>query len=361
MKGIRPLTEADVAGVATLHRLALGEVSVLTPDILDEYRRWLVTVFLDNPMCAGDSASIVYEEHGEVIGFLGVIARQFTLNHRTCRATATSNFCVHPQKRGIIGLQMLTHFLQRRGDLAFVDEVNDRPRELLERLGYVVSPTQSVRWVVALRPTAHAVSLVRHRLPAPVAALGAQVARGCDAALRRMPRSPFRYDAPDLDAATLSPADLARLLQEFGTDHLLRPVTSDGSTAWLIERARGMTQHGELQMIVLRDRAGGVAGWYIYYAKPNAQGEVLQLVATRTSAGAVLDHLAHHASIRGVVSLSGTLHPDFLQPLASRRAAFMSGSRWMLVHCDDRAMLESFWRGNLLLSRLDGEWCQHLR
>jgi hypothetical protein len=182
-----------------------------------------------------------------------------------------------------------------------------------------------------------------------------------DAAARGVPHSPFRFDVTVLPTHPLSTTELEHLLTEFGTGPMLRPFTSDGSTAWLLERARRMTQHGEMVLRAVEGVNGGVVGWYIYYAAPGRQGEVLQIASTRTSAQLVLDTLCSDASNRGVVSLTGALSPFFLEPLASRWAIFAPAQHWVVLHTDNVAIREAFWRGHVLLSRLDGEWCLHFR
>jgi hypothetical protein len=164
-------------------------------------------------------------------------------------------------------------------------------------------------------------------------------------------------------AESLTGERLAELLTEFGTDDHLRPVTDDGSAQWLLERARALRQHGDLQSVALRSPDGVVVGWYVYYAKRGTPSEVLQLVSTSAEARQVLEHLAVHARDRGVVSLTGTLDLGFLTPLSERWAVISPApmaTRWTLVHSTRREVLEAFWRGRLLLSRLDGEWFQQL-
>ena len=176
--------------------------------------------------------------------------------------------------------------------------------------------------------------------------------------------SPFHYGASELVAEPLSDDGLRRLLSEFGSPEDLRPVTSDGSTEWLLQRARGMRQYGELQLVALREGDGPVVGWYVYYAKRGAAGEVLQLVAASAWTIAVLEHLALHALARGVISLTGVMDVRFLAALSHHWAViapFPRQTKYVMVHSTRPEILEAFWRNRVLLSRLDGEWCQHLR
>lgn len=363
MRGIRQFEASDIPLVTSLHCDAFGNPRPRSIAEKEEYQRWLTTVFLDNPMRAEGLASIVFEEDGELVGFLGIVARRLRLNGKTYQGSVCSNFCVRPDRRGGVGAQLLTYYRSMQQDVAFVDEVRDRAGALFQRCGWNASGLQSVRWVLPLRPVERALSTLQYRLPAALIGAGRPVSRGLDAALLSVPRSPFRLDESALKVRELVPDDLARLIQEFGSPRDLRPITEDGSTVWLVERARGMTEQGDLHVAALEDAKGNVVGWYVYYSKAGGQSEVLQLVATRDAAKGVLDSLMGDAYRRGAVSLSGTLHPSFLPHLAARRALFdsASGSRWMLVHTRHPEIMEAFWSGDLLLSRLDGEWFQHLR
>jgi hypothetical protein len=226
----------------------------------------------------------------------------------------------------------------------------------------MVAMPQSVRWTLPLSPLRHVTSLVGEYVPG-VAAAG-PVAGLLDRVARRVGKSPFHYEPSALIAEQLSDDGLAGLLSTFGSPEDLRPVTSDGSTQWLLKRARSMRQYGELQVVALRDGEGPVIGWYVYYAKRGAAGEVLQLVSAKEWATAVLEHLARHALARGVISLTGVLDLRFLSALSRHWAViapFPRQTKHMMVHSTRPEILEAFWRNRVLLSRLDGEWCQHLR
>lgn len=333
----------------------------MTPALRQEYSRWLPAIYLDNPMRTERLGSLVAEDSGEIVAFLGVVPRQVTLGGKVYLASVSSNFCARADRRGALGVQVAREYLSRSHDLVFIDELQDRPRRLWDHLGFVAMP-QSVRWTLPLAPLRHIVSIVSER--APKLALTGLFATPFDRLAARVPRSPFRYVDPGLTAEGLNAPGLARLLAEFGPPDTLRPVTTDGSVEWLVARARAMTQYGDLQMLALRDGTGQIVGWYVYYASRGRPGDVLQLVATPVAASQVLDHLARDAIARGVVSLTGTLDPVFLSALSSHWAVLTPGpasTRWMMVHSEHRDVLEAFWRGRLLLSRLDGEWCHHFR
>ena len=361
--GIRPFERADIPLVTSLHCDAFGNPRPRSPAEAGEFNAWLSAVFLDCPMRIRGLESIVLEDDGQIVGFLGIVARRVQLGGATYRASVCSNFCVRPDRRGGVGAQLLAHYRNMPQDLAFVDEVRDRAAALFERCGWTVSPLQSVRWVLPLRPVERGLTTLQYRLPGALLQAGRPVSRMLDLALQLVPRSPFRIAPSRLAMKQMAPGDLARLIGSFGSARDLRPVSDDGSTEWLVQRARGMTDQGALQLMLVHDEQGQLSGWFVYYAMAGGQAEVLQLVATPKAAGDVLHALTSHAYERGCVSLSGTLHPSFLPHLTSRRAMFdsASGSRWMLVHTGNREIMEAFWRGDLLTSRLDGEWFQHRR
>jgi hypothetical protein len=363
MTRIRELTAADIPQVADIHRRAFEVAPVMTPQLLDEYARWLTSVFLEAPTrTPGRQESLVCLDGDDVIGFFGVVARTVELNGRRYEATAGSNLVVLPERRGGIGSQIIAEYLRRSPDLAIVDEPEARASRLFSRAGMVAMP-QSVRWTLPLSPLRHVISTVGDYVPG-IAAAG-PLAGLVDRAARRPRRSPFYYSGGSgLVAEPLSDDGLGRLLSAFGSPEDLRPVTSDGSTEWLLQRARGMRQHGDLQLMALREEGGPVVGWYVYYAKRGAAGEVLQLVATSAWTNAVLEHLARNALAHGVISLTGVMDLRFLGALSLHWAViapFPRQTKYMMVHSTRPEIVEAFWRNRLLLSRLDGEWCQHLR
>jgi predicted N-acetyltransferase YhbS len=362
MTGVRSLTSSDIDGVGELHNMVFLPSRPMTPEVRQRYRRWLETVFLANQTRLPGYDALVYEHEGIVIGFLGVTGRKFTFRGQTRTGTLHSNFIVHPdhRKRGVGGA-LFRAYLDLPRDFAFVDEVGEGNRPLHERLGMTVSMAQSVRWIVPLRPASRFASMFTDRLlPRALRPAALLPAAAMDAVLRHLPRTPYRFKKPDLEVRPLSGAGLSSLIAGFGSEAVLRPDATDGSTEWLVERARSMQEHGHGQLVLNSLHARGeLVGWYVYYANKGGRSEVLQLVAEAGWSVPVLDSLAHDAWLRGATSLCGVLHPEFLAPLADRRATFEPSVRWMLVATRDPAILEAFTRGQSLLSRLDGEWCHH--
>jgi len=358
---IRFFTAEDIPAVSTLHRATFGISSTVVSDVA--YRDWLTATFLAPPVRLDGIASLVAAVDGLVVGFLGVVPRRLLLDDVEYRASVCSNFCVSPQARGGIGTRLLERWAAFPHDVAFVDEVGQRAQRLFRRCGWTVSPLQSVRWSLPLRPMSYALARGGTGLPGFARRIANTIATGLDSILVRLPRSPFRRRGSGLRAEPMSADALARLIREFPAPGWLRPVTTDGSTAWLVDRATSMTARGPLHLLAARTSAGEIGGWFVYYAPRSAHGEVLQLVAHEAYAVDIFDTLVNHATENGVVSLSGTLHPRLFIPLGARWAVFHAetGARWMLIRTPHAQILDAFHRGHLLLSRLDGEWSQHLR
>lgn len=362
MRGVRSLTGSDIDQVAELHNLVFLPSRPMTPQVRQRYRQWLETVFLNNRTRLPAFDPLVYEDDGRIVGFIGVAGRRFTLGGQTYTGTLHSNFIVHPEHRGRgAGGALFRAYLELPRDFAFVDEVVEHNRPLHERLGMTVSLAQSVRWILRLRPVRRFASRFTDRLlPKALHPVCLLPADAMDAVLRHMPRSPYKFREPDLQVTPMSGAGLASLIAGAGGADVLRPDAADGSTEWLVERARSMQEHGHGQLVLNSLHAkGAVVGWYLYYANKGGRSEVLQLVAEPGWAAPVLDSLAYDAWRRGATSLCGVLHPLMLAPLAERRAVFEPSVRWMLVRTQHPAILEAFTRGQSLLSRLDGEWCHH--
>lgn len=213
--------------------------------------------------------------------------RRLTLNSQSYRGTVNSNWAVHPKTKGKgVGGKLFRAYLDLPRDLALNDEVMDAAHAVEDQIGVATSPFHSIRWVLPLRPVARMEQLVGSRLPPVAGWVTRPSAKLVDSVMRTVPRSPFRIPRPDLHESPIDAGQLGDLIREFGSLTDLRPVTNDGSTEWLVRRARAMTQHGELRMMKLCEKNGELAGWYVYNAKPGGQGEVLQLVATKQSAQA---------------------------------------------------------------------------
>ncbi len=108
---------------------------------------------------------------------------------------------------------------------------------------------------------------------------------------------------------------------------------------------------------MLRDDKDKIVGWYVYYLKPNAPCQVVQIGASRQFQTAVIKHLLYDAWDHGAIGLHGVAIPSQLPDLAGENSYFTCRGGWVVAHSRDPEILDILSRGDVNLSRLDGEWC----
>jgi hypothetical protein len=358
MGHVRAFASQDVGQVADLHRTVFGGPGPAGPGA-QAYRRYFEAVFLDNPWRDEAIPSRVYEEKdGRISGFLGVMPRRMAMEGRPLRAAICSQFVVHPEKRGLVGLQLLKAVLEGPQDVSISDEANDATRRIWEARGGATAFLYSLHWLRPLRPGRLAAHwLRRHNWLAPLATVARAGAAIGDALAARLFRARFRPVKPDVDGESLDEAALLSCHARFADHGSIRPAYDGRSLGWLLGRAAGMTREGRLERMAVRGERRELLGWYLYYARPDGVGEVLQIAATPRTIQKVLGHLVYRAWQQGAVGLSGRLEPGFVDELLT--GCFLSRGRgpWMLVHAKRPALLHAIQRGDTSLSRLDGEWC----
>jgi Acetyltransferase (GNAT) domain len=354
MGHVRAFTSQDIPQVADLHRTVFRSGGREAADA-EAYTRYFSSVFLDNPWRDERVCSRVFEEDdGRISGFLGVVPRRLSMDGRPLLAAICSQFVVHPERRGLVGLQLLKAVFEGPQDVSISDEANDATRRIWEGRGGMTAFLHSLRWLRPLRPGRLAASWLReHRWQAPfraAAALGEALA-----APLLGPR--VRPPAPDCRGERLDEATLLSCLTDVGDEGFLRPAYDVRSLKWLLGRAALSTREGQLEGIAVRNDRGELLGFYLYHAKADGVGEVLHVAATRETIGRVLGHLADHAWRHGAIGLAGRLHPGFLDELLTGCFVSRGPGPWMLVHSKRPSLVDAILRGDTSLSRLDGEWC----
>lgn len=358
MGQVRAFASQDIPQVAELHRTVFGSRGPAAPDP-EAYPRYFSSVFLENPWRDERVPSRVYEEgNGRISGFLGVMPRRMSMDGRPLLAAICSQFVVHPDRRGLVGLQLLKAVFEGPQDVSISDEANDATRRIWEGRGGATAFLYSLRWLRPLRPGRLAASWLReHKWLAPLAAAARAGAAIGEALAARPFRTRFRPAEPDIRGDRLDEATLLSCLPRFADDRFIRPAYDGRSLKWLLGRAALMTREGRLEGIAVKNHRGELLGWYLYYAKADGVGEVLQIAATRQTINQVLGHLIYRAWRQGAIALAGRLEPGFLDELLT--GCFLSPGRgpWMLVHSKRPSLLHAIQRGDTFLSRLDGEWC----
>ena len=341
---MRTLVREDLPQIVALRRQVFHQSE--RPDDSDLVA-YLERILLQNPWQGETPLSLVYEDpHGRVGGFLGVVPRTMVLRGEPLRVAIGTQLMVAVQNRGLVGLRLVRAYHDGPYDLCLSDAANDAARRLWQTVGGEVAPVHGTAWERVLRPLGHRVagrsdvSLLR--------TLGAATAL-----LVRRPAwmgRPPRGALEPLDAAAMAQA-APRLLQ----DYALRPCYEDGSLPWLLAQTAEKRQYGTLHGALVRD-GDSVAGWFLYCLAPAGGAEVVQLVARPLDRERLLAHLSHHAWRRGAHTLSGRLSPDWLPALAAGRAALRADAPSVLYGSKRFDVLRAIERGDVFLSRLDGEW-----
>lgn len=355
---VRPFTAADVAEVARLHAKVFPESpgeSFRTPAAAAEY---FPDVLLHGPRTADEFLSLVCLQDGAIIGFMGVVPLRLVHNGAPCWACVSTQYVVDPDRRGLAGLLLMRNFLNGAQDLSFSDEYGASGIKLWERSGGGLLSFASLRFSRPLRPAAFALSALGAR---PGLALLAQAARPLawlvDAIAARLPRSPFGPSADATTAEALSVETMRALLPTVLADRPLRPDYDDAAALhWRLARAAGYTRRGPLRRTLVRSADGDPLGWYVAYFPRGRVGEVLQVAASEATIAAVLNRMFADATRDGVIGLNGRLDPELVQAYSDAHCILSRRGPLVLAHARDPALMALLHRGEMFLSRLDGEW-----
>jgi hypothetical protein len=363
---IRKLTGDDIPAVAALfHKVHLANDATASKSSLSAISAEFEEIFLRNPWLDENLPSLVCEDgNGGVLGFIGVTPRKMNIKGRPVVAAVSAHLMLDPERRTeLAGMRLLQRFLSGPQELSIADFANDIGRKVWDRLGGKTSHIHSLQWVKLLRPGAVALSSAEGKFRSLrwLSPITRPLGQLSDAALARMAPGRFHFSTPELIPTKLDDETLLALISRFGAFYSMRPEYDLLSLSWLIRRAEKINCRGELRKVALQDDSGAIAGWYLYYLNSGGSSEVLQLCAHEASVGAVLDHLFHHAWSNGSRAISGRLEPQLLPALSGRSCYMNCGPPWVMVHARDPEILQAVERGDVFLSKLDGEWCTSYR
>jgi len=370
MSFIRNFTEEDIPPVAALfHKVYLASDTADSKSSLLKISEVFDEIFFRNPWRDKNLPSLVCEAgDGAILGFVGVTPRRMTMKGSEILAAVSAHLMLDPDRPAeLAGVRLLQKFLSGPQDLSIADFANNPGRKVWDGIGGMTSYIHSLRWVKTLRPSAHALSLASGKLRAApcfssiIQPLGRQLGQLSDAVLARMAPHRFHFSPSNLVATDLNDEILLACISQSSSVYSLCPEYDRPSLSWLIRRAGEIELWGELQKAALRDASGAVVGWYLYYLKRGGSSEVLQMGSRADSICAVLDHLFHHAWNNGSESVTGRLEPRLLPALSEKGCYLNCGPPWVMAHTRDPEILRAIDRGDVFLSRLEGEWCTSYR
>ena len=154
MSGVRPFRLDDLPEVVALRPQAFRSTMQESADAL---ARYFTEIFTRPPWHEDGLPSLVYEDRsGRIQGFIGVVSRRMRLGAAELRVAVPTQFMVHPEHRGIAGIQLMRAFLNGPQDLALSDRGNNAARLVWERLGGSTATLYSLSWTRPLRPVRYA-------------------------------------------------------------------------------------------------------------------------------------------------------------------------------------------------------------
>jgi hypothetical protein len=345
--GIRPFTPGDVPAVVALVRAHMEGWD------LDE--RALVGLMLDHPWADDELPSLVAEEGGEIVGFVGVQARRMRMDGRSIRGVCCTHAVVAPDRRGgAAGALLLSRVLKGPQDVTWADSATDPVARVYGIFGGDVDHVRACDWMLVLRPVRWAREIVvgsvrrepvSRRTFAPVGALPAQ------AAGRRFLARAFPAADPGLAGEDASAEKIAEHVSAVNTrlrvwvDHDAEQLSH---LFRLVETFRGPLVH---RLVRRGDRP---VGWYAYLLRRGGASRVLYLSALEHEVDGVLGELLAHARDQGSAVLTGRAEPHLHSALA-RRFAVLGYARQPTIRAKDPELAAALATSSSLLTRLDGE------
>jgi hypothetical protein len=353
---IRLVERDDIPAVVDFHLRVFGPPPGNPPPPPDlDYE----TIFFDHPWYDSEIRSLMYEKDGEVLGFMGIVARQMEYKDRLVRAAIPTKFMVDAERGGaLIAIQLLKALSAMPQELAINDGSNDVMREVWLRAKAELLLASSMHWVRAFGPTEQVRRRIRDR--GSITGLAGRLARpvtaAADAMLTRMGWNDFSAGEGLETDETLDSVTLLPLIEKEAAQRSLRPAYDEATLGWQLSQLERMGRHRKLRGAVVRTRKGKPVGWYLYYQLPGGTSEVLQLVAYPGREDAVLAKLLASARAGGAVAVRGRSDVRLLPALAAQRCTFSAGDPWSLVMTENQELLAALQGRDAFFSRMEGEW-----
>lgn len=348
---VRAFDSRDLAQVVELYTKVFPHGRQYSPQRL--HARF-EKVLLRNPWYDPSIPSLVYEQAGKIVGFLGVVVRPMTLKGVPLRVAVSNHFMVDPESRATkAGLSLLSKFFSGPQDLALA-ESGDASRKIWEALGGQTSFRYSLYWTRLLRPARYGLyQLERTKLPGYVRGLCKPFCNLADGILSRVKQSPLHRQARAAEEE-ISVPQLLECISRSGSRSALRPIYDENSLNWLLAVMGEKRDVGSLRKCVIRGKQNQIVGWYTYYSNPQGVSTVLQMWSSTGRLDEVLDHVSYHAWRSGSIALTGRLQPAFTKEYTANQC-FLHWRSWMLLHSRDASIVNAVEHQDAFFTPLEGE------
>lgn len=353
---IRDFRAADVPQVANLWQKCFRKSYKLPSPAVQQYFQ---EILLDHPWFDPHLAPLVAEKNGEIIGFLGRMARPMTFQGQPIHCAIATQLMVDPDRRaGFTALELVRALQGGPQELCYSDGANEQSLRIWQRSGGVASRLLSFEWTRILRPLQmHSISLRSHWQRLPWARLGHDPAGLVDGMVAGLfPRLRHKPTADLLCVPATGAGQILTLMKQLCQGVALFPSYTEPSFNWLLRKTSEAREFGDLRSLIVLDKQQQPVGWFIYFARRGEIAHVLQAGALPPHGLRVLQALFYDAWQQGAAAVSGQLDPLLLTELSNSHCHFRCSNLGVLVHARDPELLNAIQSGNAFLSRLEGEW-----
>lgn len=349
--GIRPFVESDLPTIAALYLKVFPQGREYSQLRLEQRFR---KVLLENPWYDPALPSLVYEQDGKIVGFLGVVVRTMLLRNEPIRVAVGNHFMVDPESRTTkAGLSLMSKFFSGPQDLS-IAEAGDTSRKIWEAMHGRTSLGYSMYWTRLLRPARYALyQLERKSFPRLLNLLSRPFGGVADILAAKLKFSPL-YQAPQDEGEELSEKDWIEGMERFTKPLALRPCYDEESLRWLWQIVAAKQLLGTLRKTAVRGDHNKIIGWYVYYLNAGGVSTVVQINALPGNFERVMGHLCYHAWKGGSIALTGRLQPKFTKEYSANHC-LLHWRSWMLVHSRDPKVLEAVDHQDAFFTPLEGE------
>lgn len=323
---IRRITPDDLEPVAQLHNKAFVGVDDPPSKRLIEYFRAL---FIDRPRAdEPDFKSMLYEDGGKVVGFLGMLPSTWIWNGQEITAVTSTQYMVDPAHRTPLpSIELIREMFSGPQEFTIADGANRTSQRLWEGLGGNISHLYNFYWIKQF--TAN---------------------------------KPESTDITEtgLVARPVTVGDLAANSQKVLSHLEPRPAHQKDEIEWTMEQAAEKKRYGQFRIIGLSDKNDDrIVGWFAYYDNPGDLSRVMQIAASKGSEDRLIRSMLDYIQASGATAVSGRLEPTLIDSMSKAgitfNRGFDGGAKHTLIHSKSQSIVDSILRGDGYLSRLEGE------
>jgi len=347
---LRSLEPGDIPQIVALRRRAFSHSSQASDAALALYYRML---FFENPWRDERYPSLLQEgAAGEIIGFVGAIARPMLLGAERITAVTATDLMVAPEARGLVGLKLLRRLFDGAQHLTFSDRGNEKGRALFEGLGGSAALWYSLYWSASLDGSQLSFDTALAGGPRNLAVRAVRRASRLLDRLSKGSRTQNRIATRD---ELLTPETVMSLMRRLAGKNTLVPEYEAHSFGWLMQR---LAETRKFERVVTAQviHDGEAIGFFVYAIRQDGEVDVVQLAALPRREGLTFDHLIRHAVGNGGTVLRGRLDRRFALLISERGLPLTLGQPWTVVRSGRPDITAQLLNGNAFLSRLDAEW-----